>query len=78
VFQQRVAPNGWAGLLTVAVGAAAVMTAVTLLLSAGSWLAVVLEVLLLAGLDMIFTGVTGHCSLYQRPGRAPNNSGGTR
>lgn len=63
----------------IAIGAAAVVAAVALLLSAGSVFAVVLEgLLLLAGLDMIFTGVTGHCSLYQRLGRAPIDSGGTR
>lgn len=33
---------------------------------------VVLEVaLVLAGLDMIITGITGHCPLYQKLGRAP-------
>ena len=63
----------------VTIGAAAVVVATALLLSASSILAVVLEVfLVLAGLDMIFTGVTGHCSLYQRLGRAPLRSGGTR
>ncbi len=63
----------------VAIGAAAAVTAVALLLSAGSWLGVVLEVLLLpAGLDMIFTGVTGHCSFYQRLGHLPVDSGGIR
>ena len=63
----------------IAIGAAAVVAAVALLLSAGSVVAVVLEVLLLlAGLDMIFTGVTGHCSLYQRLGRAPIHAGGAR
>jgi len=63
----------------IALGAAAVVAAVALLLSAGSVLAVVLEVLLVvAGVDMIVTGATGHCPLYQRLGRAPIRSGGTR
>ncbi len=63
----------------VAIGAAAVVAALALLLSAGSVLAVVVEVrLMLAGLAMIFTGATGHCWLYQRLGHAPINSGGTR
>ena len=63
----------------IAIGAAAGVAAAALLLSAGSLLAMMLEgLLLLAGLDTIFTGVTGHCSLYQRLGRAPIHSGGTR
>ena len=43
-----------------------------LLASAGSALAVVLEVLLgLAGLDLAVTGAAGHCLLYQRLGHVP-------
>lgn len=43
-----------------------------LLGSASSVGVAVLEVLLvLAGLDMIVTGVTGHCPLYARLGRRP-------
>ena len=53
-------------------GVAAVTTAVVLLASAGSALAVVLEVLLgLAGLDLAVTGAAGHCLLYQRLGHVP-------
>ena len=43
-----------------------------LLASAGSTLAVVLELLLvLAGLDLVVTGALGHCPLYQRLGHMP-------
>ena len=56
----------------IALGLAAVAAGVVLLVSATSVLAVVLEVaLILAGLDMIVTGATGHCPLYQRLGRVP-------
>ncbi len=61
----------------IAVGLAAVTAGVVLLFSAASVLAVGLEVLLvLAGLDTFGTGVTGHCWLYQKLGRAPIRSGG--
>ncbi len=53
-------------------GLAAVITAVILLASAGSVLAVVLEALLAAaGLDLAITGALGHCPLYQKPGYLP-------
>ena len=56
----------------IVLGVAAVITAVVLLASAGSALAVVLEVLLgLAGLDLAVTGAAGHCLLYQRLGHVP-------
>ncbi len=56
----------------IAIGLAAVIVAVVLLVSAGSALAVVLEVLLIAaGLDLVVTGVLGHCPLYQRLGHVP-------
>lgn len=56
----------------IAIGLAAVIFAVVLLLSAGSALAVVLEVLLIAaGLDLVVTGALGHCPLYQRLGHVP-------
>jgi hypothetical protein len=58
----------------VALGAAAVLAGVILLLSAGSTLAVVLEVLLVAaGLDLVVTGALGHCPLYQRLGHVPES-----
>ncbi len=53
-------------------GLAAVIVAVVLLVSAGSALAVVLELLLIAaGLDLVVTGALGHCPLYQRLGHVP-------
>lgn len=56
----------------IAVGVAAAAVGVVLLTAATSVLTVVLEVaLVLAGLDMIITGITGHCPLYQKLGRAP-------
>lgn len=56
----------------VVLGLAAVIGGGVLLLSAGSILAVVLEVLLvLAGVDLLVTGATGHCPLYQKLGHAP-------
>lgn len=40
--------------------------------SAGSTLAVVLELLLVvAGLDLLVTGLTGHCPLYHKLGHVP-------
>lgn len=40
--------------------------------SAGSTLAVVLELLLVVvGLDLIVTGLIGHCPLYQKLGHTP-------
>lgn len=53
-------------------GLAAVIVGVVLLGSAGSMLAVVLEVLFVAaGLDLFITGALGHCPLYQRLGHVP-------
>jgi hypothetical protein len=55
-------------------GAAVVVTAVVLLASAGSVLAVVLEVLLAAaGVDLVVTGALGHCPLYQKLGYVPTS-----
>ena len=43
-----------------------------LLASAASPIAAVLEVLLiLAGLDLVVTGATGHCPLYKKLGHVP-------
>lgn len=62
----------------IALGLAAVAAGTVLLVSATSGLAVVLEVaLLLAGLDMIVTGATGHCPWYQRLGRVPRGKRST-
>ena len=56
----------------IAMGLAAVVVAVILLGSAGSAIAIVLEVLLIAaGLDLVVTGALGHCPLYQRLGHVP-------
>ena len=56
----------------IAIGLAAVIAAVILLVSAGSALAIVLEILLIAaGLDLVVTGALGHCPLYQRLGHVP-------
>lgn len=56
----------------VVVGAVGVVGGTVLLVSAGSALAVVLEILLvLAGLDLIVTGASGHCPLYQKLGHVP-------
>ena len=56
----------------IAIGLAAVIAGVVLLVSASSAIAVVLEVLLIAaGLDLVVTGALGHCPLYQRLGHVP-------
>ncbi len=56
----------------IAIGLAAAVVGVVLLVSAGSARAVVLEVLLIAaGLDLVVTGALGHCPLYQRLGHVP-------
>ena len=56
----------------VALGVAAIAAGAILLASAGSALAVVLEVLLVAaGLDLAVTGGLGHCPLYARLGHVP-------
>ena len=56
----------------IAVGIAAVFTGALLLRNADSGLAVVLETLLaLAGLDLVVTGATGHCPLYEKLGHVP-------
>lgn len=56
----------------VVLGAVAAVAGALLLVSAGSGLAVVLELLLIAaGLDLVVTGALGHCPLYQRLGHVP-------
>lgn len=58
----------------VLVGLAGGIGGVLLLVSPGSVLTVVLAVLLvLAGLDLVVTGATGHCPLYQRLGHTPRS-----
>ena len=62
----------------IVLGLAAAISGVVLLVSAGSALAVVLEVLLVvAGLDLVITGALGHCPLYQRLGHVPASLGGS-
>lgn len=56
----------------VLVGLLAVAGGAVLLTGAGSLIAVVLELLLiLAGIDLVVTGATGHCPLYQKLGHLP-------
>jgi hypothetical protein len=56
----------------IVVGLLGVAGGVLLLAGAGSAIAVILELLLiLAGLDLIVTGATGHCPLYQKLGHVP-------
>lgn len=56
----------------VAIGGAATLAGILLLVSAASVLAVVLELLLIAaGLDLLVTGAIGRCPLYRRLGYVP-------
>ncbi len=58
----------------IVIGAATAIVAIVLLTGAGSILAVVLELLLLAaGLDLVVTGALGHCPLYQKLGFVPGS-----
>jgi Protein of unknown function (DUF2892) len=58
----------------IVLGVAAVVAGVFLLTSAGSALAVILEVLLIAaGLDLAITGALGHCPLYAKLGYTPKS-----
>ena len=53
----------------VVAGGAGAVAGLVLLASASGAVAVVLELLLvLAGLDLVVTGATGHCPLYHRLG----------
>ena len=54
------------------IGVVGIIAGVVLLTGAASALAVVLEVLLVvAGLDLLVTGATGHCPLYHKLGHVP-------
>jgi hypothetical protein len=56
------------------IGLAAILAGALLLASAGSVLAAVLEVLLVAaGVDLLVTGELGHCPLYQKLGYLPRS-----
>lgn len=58
----------------VAVGMLAGAFGVIALAGAGSSLAIVLYLLLIAaGIDLIVTGATGHCPLYQKLGYTPQS-----
>jgi hypothetical protein len=64
-------PERWGRVL---IGIAAIVAGVLLLAGAGSVLAVVLEVLLVAaGVDLLVTGALGHCPLYCRLGYLPRS-----
>ena len=55
-------------------GLVAIIAGVVLLTSAGSALAVALEILLVAaGLDLAVTGALGHCPLYAKLGYMPKS-----
>ena len=58
----------------VAVGATGTVVGALLLVTAGSTLVALLEVLLvLAGLDLVVTGALGHCPLYSKLGHVPRS-----
>jgi hypothetical protein len=58
----------------VLLGGLAALAGAILLTSAGSVLAVILEVLLIvAGLDLVVTGALGHCPLYHKLGYTPTS-----
>ncbi|MGE0308053.1 MAG: DUF2892 domain-containing protein [Acidimicrobiia bacterium] len=58
----------------IVLGSLAALAGVVLLVGAGSVVAVVLELLLIAaGLDLIVTGALGHCPLYQKLGHIPRS-----
>ena len=58
----------------VAVGAASAVVGALLLVTAGSTLVALLEVLLVvAGLDLVVTGALGHCPLYSKLGHVPRS-----
>jgi len=58
----------------IVVGLGGIIVGLVLLTGAGSVLAVVLEVLLIAaGLDLLVTGALGHCPLYAKLGHVPKS-----
>ena len=60
----------------VVAGAAAVVGGPLLFTRSGSVVAIILMLLLVAaGVDLIVTGATGHCPLYQRLGHVPRSVG---
>jgi Protein of unknown function (DUF2892) len=68
----NITPSERAG--RIALGGAAAVAGLVLLLSASGVLAVVLLTLLvLAGLDLVVTGALGHCPLYAKLGHIPRS-----
>lgn len=62
----------WERAARIVVGLVGAIGGALLLVSAGSAVAVVLELLLiLTGLDLVVTGATGHCPLYKKLGHVP-------
>jgi hypothetical protein len=58
----------------IALGAAAAIVGLVLLVSAGSAVgAVLLGLLVLAGVDLVITGALGHCPLYAKLGYIPHS-----
>ena len=58
----------------IAIGLTTMVAGLVLVVSAGSALAAILELLLIAaGLDLVVTGALGHCPLYQRLGYMPSS-----
>ncbi len=66
----------------VLIGLAGAIGGILLLSGSPTWVTGILEVLLvLAGLDLIVTGATGHCPLYKKLGYTPASlkvKGGSR
>ena len=60
----------------VVAGTAAIVGGALLLTRSGSVAAIILVMLLIAaGVDLVVTGATGHCPLYQRLGHVPRSLG---
>ncbi len=58
----------------IVVGLGAMIAGILLITGTGTVVALVLEALLvLAGLDLVVTGLTGHCPLYQKMGHVPTS-----
>ena len=54
-------------------GAAAIIGLVLLVSASGALAAVLLTLLVLAGLDLVVTGALGHCPLYAKLGHVPKS-----
>ena len=63
----------------IAIGLAAIIAGIVLLVSASSTLVAILELfLIVAGIDLVVTGALGHCPLYQRLGYVPRSLAGRK